>query len=380
MTGGLQRLASTVVLVVVSFLMTTLILWISGYRVGEVFSGVIQGSLTATGAATSTIRWSIPLLLIGLGVVIGFRAGFFNIGGQGQFYVGACSALAVSLGWRDGPALLVVLCGTLAAVIAGTAWSLLPGYLRVRFGTDEVLTTLMMSFIGALVLQYLTAGPMRNPAGTGQTAASERIPEAFRITDGSGVSATVLLLVGGTAVLVWLLLERTRFGLAMTLVGRNPTMARWQGIDVRRVGLGAFALSGALAGLAGAVELYGPGARLVTGFSPEVGFTAVVVALVGLLSVWGTVASAVFFGGLQSAILFLPIVTDLPPPALVLLHGMVAFLVTVKFRAVRLRRAGPAAAGEAASPRRPRAGPADAGDTVSPRRGGAGPAAEARTG
>ena len=379
MTGGLQRLASTVVLVVVSFLMTTLILWISGYRVGEVFSGVIQGSLTATGAATSTIRWSIPLLLIGLGVVIGFRAGFFNIGGQGQFYVGACSALAVSLGWRDGPALLVVLCGTLAAVIAGTAWSLLPGYLRVRFGTDEVLTTLMMSFIGALVLQYLTAGPMRNPAGTGQTAASERIPEAFRITDGSGVSATVLLLVGGTAVLVWLLLERTRFGLAMTLVGRNPTMARWQGIDVRRVGLGTFALSGALAGLAGAVELYGPAGRLVTGFSPEVGFTAVVVALVGLLSVWGTAAAAVFFGGLQSAILFLPIVTDLPPPALVLLHGMVAFLVTVKFRAVRLRRAGPAA-GEAASPRRPRAGPADAGDTVSPRRGGPGPAAEARTG
>ena len=340
MTGGLQRVASTLVLVVVSFLMTALILWISGYRVGEVFSGVIQGSMTATGAATSTIRWAIPLLLIGLGVVIGFRAGFFNIGGQGQFYVGACSALVVSLGWRAGPALLVILCGTLAAVTAGAAWSLLPGYLRVRFGTDEVLTTLMMSFIGSLVLQYLTAGPLRNPAGTGQTAASERIPEAFRITDGSGVSATVLMLVGAVAVLVWLLLERTRLGLTMTLVGRNPTMAAWQGIDVRRVGLGAFALSGALAGLAGAVELYGPAARLVTGFSPEVGFTAVVVALVGLLSVGGTVVAAVFFGGLQSAILFLPIVTDLPPPALVLLHGMVAFLVTVKFRAVRLHRAG----------------------------------------
>lgn len=339
MTGGLQRVVSTLVLVGVSFCLTALILWISGYSVGEVFSGIIQGSVTATGAATSSIRWSIPLLLIGLGVVIGFRAGFFNIGGQGQFYVGACSALAVSLGWSGGPALLVVLCGTLAAIGAGTAWSLLPGYLRVRFGTDEVLTTLMMSFIGTLVLQYLTAGPMRNPSGTGQTAASERIPEAFRITDSSGVSPTVLVLVGGVAVLVWLLLERTRFGLAMTLVGRNPTMARWQGIDVRRVGLGAFALSGALAGLAGAVELYGPGARLVTGFSPEVGFTAVVVALVGLLSVWGTVVSAVFFGGLQSAILFLPIVTDLPPPALVLLHGMVAFLVTVRFRAIRLRPA-----------------------------------------
>ncbi len=343
MTGGLQRVASTVLLVVVSFLLTALILWVSGYRVGTVLSGIIQGSITATGAATSTIRWTIPLLLIGLGVVIGFRAGFFNIGGQGQFYVGACSALVVSLGWREGPVPLVIMCGMIAAILAGMAWSLLPGYLRVQFGTDEVLTTLMMSFIGALVLQYLTAGPLRNPSGTGQTAASERIPEAFRITDSSGVSVTALLLVGGVAVLVWLLLERTRFGLTMTLVGRNPTMARWQGIDVRRVGLGTFALSGALSGLAGAVELYGPGARLVTGFSPEVGFTAVVVALVGMLSVWGTVVAAVFFGGLQSAILFLPIVTDLPPPALVLLHGMVAFLVTIKFRAVRRRRTGPAA-------------------------------------
>ena len=343
MTGGLRRVASTVVLVLVSFLLTALILRVSGYSVGDVFSGIIQGAITAAGASTSTIRWAIPLLLIRLGVVIGFRAGFFNIGGQGQFYVGACAALAISLGWREGPAPLVILGGTLAAMLAGVLWSLLPGCLRVRFGTDEVLTTLMMSFIGALVLQYLTAGPMRNPSGTGQTAASERIPETFCITGGSGVSATVLLLVAGATVLVWLLLERTRFGLTMSLVGRNATMARWQGINVRRVGLGAFALSGALAGLAGAVELYGPGARLVTGFSPEVGFTAVVVALVGLLNVWGTVVAAVFFGGLQSAILFLPIVTDLPPPALVLLHGMVAFLVTIKFRAVRRRRAERAA-------------------------------------
>ncbi len=339
MIGGLQRLTSTVALVVASFLLTALILWVSGYSVGDVFTGTIEGAITATGAATSTIRWAIPLLLIGLGVVIGFRAGFFNIGGQGQFYMGACSALVVTLAWREGPSPLVILCGTLTAIIAGLLWSLFPGYLRMRFGTDEVLTTLMMSFIGGLVLQYLTAGPLRNPAGTGQTAASERIPESFRITDGSGVSTTVLLLVGGVAVLVWLLLERTRFGLAMTLVGRNPTMARWQGINVYRVGLCTFALSGMLAGLAGAVELYGPGARLVTGFSPEVGFTAVVVALVGLLSVWGTAAAAVFFGGLQSAILFLPIVTDLPPPALVLLHGMVAFLVTIRFRALRRQQA-----------------------------------------
>ncbi len=335
MTGRLSQAAVTVILVAAAFGVVALIMGISGYSVTEVFSGSLQGAVTAKGAPSSTVRWAIPLFLIALGVTIGFRAGFFNIGGQGQFYVGACSALAVSLGWRTGPGVLVILLGTLAAMASGAVWSFIPGYLRVRFGTDEVLTTLMMSFIGMLVLQYLTAGPMRNPAGSGQTAASERIPDAYRITGSSGVSLTVLLIVGVTAALIWILLERTRFGLRVDLAGRNATMARWQGINVRRVGLASFVLAGALAGLAGAVELYGPAARLVTGFSPTVGFNAVVVALVGLLSVPGVAAAALFFGGLQSAVLFLPIVSDLPPSALVLLHGTVALLVTIRVRAKR---------------------------------------------
>lgn len=336
MTAGLARVATTLALVVVSFLIIAAVLSVSGYGVTDVFAGALQGAVTAPGAPAATVRWAIPLLLIGLGAVVSFRAGFFNIGGQGQFYVGACAAVAVSLAWADGPAPLVIFAGFCAAVAAGVVWSAIPGYLRVRFGTDEVLTTLMMSFIGALVLQYLTAGPLRNPAGTGQTAATERIPDTLRIAGSSGVSATVLLIVGATCVVTWLLLERTRLGLAMDLVGRNPTMARWQGLDVSRIGLAAFAFAGATSGLAGAVELYGPSARLVTGFSPGVGFTAIVVALVGLLTVQGAVLAAVFFAGLQSAILFLPIVTDLPPSALTLLHGTVALLVTVRVRRIRL--------------------------------------------
>lgn len=339
MTGQLNRVLSTIALVAVSFAVTSVILWGSGYDVAEVLSGTIQGAVTAPGALTSTVRWAIPLLLIGLGVLVAFRAGFFNIGGQGQFYAGACAALTVSLGWRTGPALLVVVASVLAATAAGAVWSLIPGYLRVRFGADEVLTTLMMSFVGALLLQYLTSGPMRNPQGTGQAAASERIPEGFRITDSSGVSMTLLVITAAAALAVWLLLERTRFGLAVELAGRNPSMARWQGIDVGRLGLSAFALSGALAGFAGAMELFGPAGRLVTGFSDSVGFDAVVVAMVGLLSVPGTVLAALFFGGLFAAVLFLPIVADVPPPALVMLNGMVALLVTVSFRARRRRRA-----------------------------------------
>lgn len=339
MIGQIGRIVSTVVLVAVSFVVTSLVLWVSGYSVTDVLSGTVQGALTATGAFTSTIRWAIPLFLIALGVMVAFRAGFFNIGGQGQFYVGACAALAMALWWRTGPAWLVIAVSVVAAAAAGAAWSLIPGWLRVRFGTDEVLTTLMMSFIGTLLLQYLTGGPMRNPEGTGTTASTERIPDAFRLTDSSGVSFRLLAIVAVTAVVIWLLMERTRFGLSVELAGRNPLMARWQGLNVGRVGLAAFAVSGGLAGFAGAMEVFGPAGRLVTGFSPTVGFDAIVVVMVGLLSVSGMALSAVFFGGLQAAILFLPIVTDVPPPALVFLNGMVALLVTARFRSRRRRSA-----------------------------------------
>lgn len=353
MIGQMGRIVSTVVLVAISFAVTSLILWVSGYDVAEVLSGTVQGALTASGAFISTIRWAIPLFLIALGVMVAFRAGFFNIGGQGQFYVGACAALATALGWRTGPSLLVIIVSAAAAVGAGALWSLIPGWLRVRFGTDEVLTTLMMSFIGTLVLQYLTGGPLRNPAGTGATASTERIPDAFRLTGSSGVSWRLLAVVAVTAVVIWALMERTRFGLSVELAGRNPLMARWQGVNVSRVGLAAFAVSGGLAGLAGAMEVFGPAGRLITGFSPTVGFDAIVVVMVGLLSVSGMALSAVFFGGLQAAILFLPIVTDVPPAALVVLNGMVALLVTARFRSRRRRPAadpvGPETDGEVAA-------------------------------
>lgn len=331
----LRQVAHTVFWLIAAFVIISIIMGLSNYSVTDVFSGSIQGAITAKGATSATVRWATPLFLIAIGVVVAFRAGFFNIGAQGQFYVGSCAAISVALGWREGPTVLVLLAGFLAAVATGAAWSLIPGFLRVRFGTDEVITTLMMSFIATLLLQYLTGGPLRNPLSTGTTAATERIEDNLRITDSSGVGWKVWIILAISAVLAWVLLERTRFGLQVQLSGRNATMARWQGINVRWVGLISFLIAGAMAGLAGAVEVFGPAARITAGFSPSVGFTAIVVALVGLLSVPGVAISALFFGGLQAAILYLPIVSDLPSSALVLLNGTVALLVTIRVRSAR---------------------------------------------
>lgn len=331
-------LVRTVTVLFLAFTAAGVIFRLTGFAFGDVFSGTVEGAVTAPGALTGTIRWAIPLTLIALGVLICFRAGYFNVGAQSQFYAGAIAATVVALEWGSGPRLLVTFAAVAAAIVAGTAMSAFPGWLRTRFGTDEVLTTLMLNFISILLLQYFVTGPYKDPAGTGQVASSPVIDDRLRLSDSSGVSVTLVLAVVLAAVAVWLLVNHTPFGLYSSLTGRNPVMARWQGIDTGRIGLAAFALGGAFAGLAGGLDLLGPSGRLNSGFAPTVGFTAVLVALVGSLGVIGVVLAGLFFGAMQSAVLYLPIVSGLPRSALDLFQGLVALVITVQVAIPRRRR------------------------------------------
>lgn len=325
----LRPAATRIVAMLVSLFVVAVVFLVAGYPLGDVASGIWAGAFGAPGAWQSTLRWSMAYAVIGAGVLVAIRSGFFNVGAQGQFYLGACASVAVALAWSSGPPVLVILAATAAGIAAGGLWALGPGWLRVRFGTDEVITTLMANFVALLVLRYLTSGPLQDPSGSGESSSSESVDAALRISDGSGVSwitvgITVLVLVG-----TWILITRTRFGLLSGIAGRNPLMARWQGVNVARVGLVSFAVSGAAAGLFGAMEVLGAGGRISSGFAPGLGFTAILVAVVGGLGVGGLIASAVFFGALQAALLYLPIVTDVPPSSLDLLRGMVALLITI---------------------------------------------------
>ncbi len=167
MRNALAQVARTVAIILGTFLFAGVLFQLTGYELTDIFSGVLQGAVTAPGAMTSTLRWTIPLVLLGLSVIVSFRAGFFNIGAQGQFYVGALAGLAVCLAIPDGPPALIIPLTMVAATASGMVWSLIPGFLRVRFRTEEVLTTLMLNFIAALLLQSLTGGPFRDASGSG---------------------------------------------------------------------------------------------------------------------------------------------------------------------------------------------------------------------
>lgn len=342
---NLRRFQTVVLQILVglaSLVIVAIVFWVSGYSVTDIAVGVYEGAISAPGSFATTVRWALAYSIVGAGVVVAIRAGFFNVGAQGQIYVAACVAVTVPLLWPDGPAILVVVVAVVLSAIAGALWALGPGILRVKYGTNEVITTLMMNFLGILVLRAVTSGVLRDDEGSAEASVSKQISDAVRISDETGVSFWTIAL--GVLVLIgtWFLLHRTRFGLLSALAGRNPLMASWQGINVSAIGITSFAISGALAGLVGAMEVLGADGRLYSGFAPGLGFTAILVAIASGFRMGGLIFFALFFGGLQASLLYLPVVTDVPSSSLDIFRGLVALLITVSpvavFAVLRGRR------------------------------------------
>ena len=316
--------------VLVALLFCAVIFEFAGFSSVLMLQSIAEGAFLSGDALMNTLRWTLPLLITACGVVVGFRCGYFNIGAQGQLYTGAVAAAAAVEALQGAPAALAIPLIILAGMAAGALWSLWPGWLRVRSGTDEVITTLMGNFIAGLVLVYATSGPLKDPSGTGQVTASRPVPLAFRISDASGVSPGIIALAAITVALTWILVNRTAFGVLSSLAGRNPTMITWQGARMSRLGLGSFLIGGALAGLSGAIELLGPNGRIVSGFLPTHGFTAILIALVAGLNVAGVVVVSLFFGGLAAASLYLPVIAGLPAAAIDVINAAIALFITAR--------------------------------------------------
>ena len=339
-----QRLVRTGAPVIASFAICCLFFWVAGYDVSGAILGILEGAVTGPGSFRQTLRWSIPMLLIALGFMISFRTGEFNIGGQGQLMLGGLGAVTVAL-LVPGPPALILPLAIAVGIVAGALWSAIAGLLKLLYGADEVITTLMLNFIAVLFIQWVTVGPLKDATVRGETASTRKVDEALRLTGGDGVSPAMLVVVGFAVIAAWLISERTSLGLKCRFIGANPVAAMWQGIPVRRLRFSAYLLAGGFAGLAGALEVLGPNGRLVTDATPTIGFTAIVVAIVGMSNVPGIVLAALLFGGLQAAILFLPIVSDLPSSGLRIVEGLVAAIVTARFVHLRWKARSPEAAG-----------------------------------
>ncbi|PHS03714.1 MAG: ABC transporter permease [Blastopirellula sp.] len=238
-----------------------------------------------------------PLLMTGLAAMIAMRVNLWNIGGEGQFYMGAWAAAGIGI-YVSGPPVLVLLLMFLAGGVAGALWIALPAYAKARANVDEIITTLLMNFIAILWVGYFASGPWRDPREI-ITASSYKIqyalPEWFGIWN---IGIFIVLIIFG---LCWVLFNKTVWGYETTYVGANSTSANYAGIPAARRIMTTMLLSGAIAGVAGMLEVSGTVSRLQVGISSDFGYLGIVIAALAAGSYLGIIVAAVLMAILLNA-------------------------------------------------------------------------------
>lgn len=300
------------------------------------FGALFDGAFGTPGEFAETLVQTTNLLFPALGIAVAFRAGLFNIGAEGQLVLGGFAAgwLGSALPLPPWLALPVVL---LAGALAGGVWGAIPGFLRARFGANEVIATLMLNVVATLLATYLVGGPLAQAAGGAQETAP--LPHAARLPDlvaDSRLTWAFVIALVLAFVLRWAL-TRTVFGYELRAAGDAPEAAKRAGIDLGRTAFVAMALSGAIAGLGGATIVSGVLHRFNTGLSPGYGFIAIAVALVGNLDPLWIIVASLAFGMLQSGGIAMQAEAGVPREVVNLVIGLVIIALAGR-RVVAQRR------------------------------------------
>jgi general nucleoside transport system permease protein len=298
----------TILAVVVALAIGALILWFVGGDPVRAYLHILDAAFGSVGVISDTLVKATPLILTGLACSIAFRMRLWNIGAEGQFLLGAWGASAIVLAPvlpADTPAIVMIPVMMLAGAAAGALWGLIPGVLKARLAVNEIITTLMLNYIALAWVQFWVFGPW-SESGFQETAQFPRTAYLPRLTDfadavpalgGLTVHLGFLFALLATAI-VWLVVSRTHWGYELRLIGDNPRAARYAGIDIGRRIIVVFAISGALAGLAGMSEVSGVVHRLQDHISPGYGFTAIIIAYLARFGPWRVVVASILFGAL----------------------------------------------------------------------------------
>ena len=293
------------------------------------YGALFSGALGSASAVSETIVAATPLILAGLGVALGFRAGLFNIGAEGQVIAGGLAAGFVGF-WLHGlPVVVHLPLAVLVGLAAGAAWGFIPGILKARTGAHEVITTIMLNYVAAyLALYLLSTSLFRRPGRTDPI--SEPVEVSARLPHLAGQSlrlhAGILVALLGAVAVAWLL-GRSTWGFELRVAGANPSAAQTAGISVARATVLAMVLSGGLAGLAGANQVLGVQYTLAPGLSGGIGFEAITVALLGRANPFGVVVAALLFGALRAGGLQMQAVTGTPIDIVLVIQSLIVIFV-----------------------------------------------------
>ncbi|GAB4060484.1 ABC transporter permease [Uliginosibacterium sediminicola] len=282
-----------------TFLICALLVAWAGAPVGRTYALLLDGAFGSRFAIAETLTRATPLILTGLAAAVAFRARLYNIGAEGQLYVGALAAVAVGglhggTGFDLAPQLLFPLM-LLAGALAGALLLLGPAWLKLKLGVDEVVTSLLLNFVALLAVSMMLDGPMKDPLAMGWPQSVAIMPELefAKLLERTRVHSGLLLALG-LSVLMWLVERFTTFGFALRAVGANARGAAFAGLPVQRTVLCCALISGALAGLAGVGEVAGRAGYVTLDMSPGYGYAGIVIAMLAGLHPLGVVLAACF--------------------------------------------------------------------------------------
>jgi general nucleoside transport system permease protein len=305
------------------------------------YKALWDGAFGSTNSFAETLVKATPLLLVGLGICISFRGDVINIGGEGQMIIGGILSTWIGLTFTGLPGGLGITLALFAGFLGGAIWGGIPGYLKAYFNVNEILSTVMMNAIAVQIMNFMLRGPMIDPVQAQKISKipqTARLIEAFRLARWAptrlhlGALIAVIL-----AILVYILLWRTTLGYRIRAVGLNPQASRYAGIKVPRYVVMSLLLSGAFAGLAGAIQVYGVNYRMITdgsasGFTGNAGFNGIVAALFGQLHPLWSIPASILFGALLVGANQMQRVVQVPSALITALNGLVVvFVVSSEF-------------------------------------------------
>ena len=324
-----------------AFVVTAFLLIYGGFDPLEAYGLLLQGSVGGVREIGETLVRSTSLILTGLAIGFAFRCRLWNIGAEGQLYFGAIGAVVIALTAVGQIPVFGVIIAIIFGAIFGGAWAAIAGLLKSRLGVNEIIVTVMLNFIAILFVDFLVrGGPLQAVGFEPQTELIPITAQLPMLIEGTRLHAGFLLAIGA-AILVFLILFKSKLGFSLRSTGVNPKAASYAGIDIKKSILITIIISGAIAGIAGAALVQGVNDRLLPGISPGYGFIAIVIALLGREHPLGIVFVAIFFGALMSGAnlmyqtMGIPVAIAGTLQALVLIFALIGeFIARWKFKGV----------------------------------------------
>ncbi len=328
-----KRLAvlTPIISVILALLVGAIIIACLGKNPIQGYGAMLQGSLGDAGKIGKTLERACPLIFTGLAAVFAYKCGVFNLGGEGQFIMGGCATATVVLGLNlTGP--MGLLLGIIAGIVVGGIWALIPGIMKITRGLNELITTIMLNYVAMYFMEYIFKNVFSDQ-GLPKTLA---MPKSTHLIDvGSAhVGVIIAILLG---IFLWYVIFRTSFGFKIRAVGMSPTASKVNGFPVRALVLLAFVISGAIAGMGGAVELLGKTPfRLADGFGSGFGFDGVAIALIAQLNPIAAIVVALLFGILSTGGTMMQSVIGVPTAIVDIVRGLIIIFAIAGMAMVKL--------------------------------------------